>query len=284
MSIPFLLQACIRQRLSAAGMGLLTLLALPLSANAAIALQQSRVIFNGDKKSTSLLVNNQNPHAPYLAQGWIEDDSGKKINGPLLVLPPIQRIEPGAKTQIKIQGLPTLNLLRQDRETLFYLNLREIPPKNAAANTLNIALQNRIKVFYRPVALAAPFGQLATPWHSTLVMEKQADAWRITNPSAYYITLVEARRGGSAAAAGNGTEPITGAAQADTPRGNIADVRIFTPLMLAPGASETLPGTAADYGNAPVFTYLNDYGGRPEITFRCNSNSCSVTANQVPRD
>ena len=109
MSIPFLLQACIRQRLSAAGMGLLTLLALPLSANAAIALQQSRVIFNGDKKSTSLLVNNQNPHAPYLAQGGIEDDSGKKINGPLLVLPPIQRIEPGAKTQIKIQGLPTLN-------------------------------------------------------------------------------------------------------------------------------------------------------------------------------
>ena len=109
MSLPLLQQTSPRQRLSAAGLELLTLPALPLSANTAIALQQSRTIFNGDKKSASLLVNNQNPHAPYLAQGWIEDDSGKKINGPLLVLPPIQRIEPGAKTQIKIQGLPTLN-------------------------------------------------------------------------------------------------------------------------------------------------------------------------------
>lgn len=239
---------------------LLALIVITCPAEAAIALQQSRVIFNGEKSSASLLVNNQNQHAPYLAQGWIENEQGKKIHGPLLLLPPIQRIEPGAQSQIKIRGLPAANLLRQDRETLFWLNLREIPPRHSSPNTLNIALQNRIKVFYRPAALKAPPGELATPWHTQLVLEQQGDRLQIRNPSPYYITLVEAQS-----------------------RAQGQAVPGFTPLMLAPAASETLPGKAADYGNTPVLTYLNDYGGRPEIAFRCEARRCSVISNRVPK-
>ncbi|WP_223346554.1 fimbria/pilus periplasmic chaperone, partial [Escherichia coli] len=40
-----------------------------------------------------------------------------------------------------------------DRESLFYYNVREIPPKSGKANTLQIALQTRIKLFWRPKAL-----------------------------------------------------------------------------------------------------------------------------------
>ena len=98
---------------------LLGLLALPHMTTAAIALQQTRVIFDGDKTSASLLVNNQNPTAPYLAQGWREDAQGKKIQGPLLLLPPIQRIEAGAASQIKIQSLPAASLLRQIAKRCF---------------------------------------------------------------------------------------------------------------------------------------------------------------------
>lgn len=227
-------------------------------AHAAISLQQTRVIFDGDKSSDSLLVNNQNTTTPYLAQGWIEDEYGKRVQGPLLVLPPIQRIEPGEKSQIKIQALPAARLLRQDRETLFYLNLREIPPRNEGGNTLQIALQNRIKIFYRPAALKN--NDLATPWQSQLVLNMRDNRWQITNPSAYYITLVDA--------------------QVSQQGPHVAS---FTPFMLAPGASEMLPGNAANYGKTPIFTYLNDYGGRPEITFKCDSQQCNVIANQVPR-
>ena len=233
---------------------IVAMLAAPLPARAALALQQTRVIFNGDSTSASLLVNNQNSTAPYLAQGWIEDEAGKKVRRPLLVLPPLQRIEPGASSQVKILALPDVNLLRQDRETLFYLNLREIPPRNGRPNTFNIALQNRIKLFYRPAALKAPLGELASPWLSQLVLEKRGDGWRISNPSAYYVTLVAAR-----------------------------GVSAFSPLMLAPGASAPLPGDIANYGSAPVLTYLNDYGGRPEVTFGCAAARCTVTANRVPR-
>lgn len=241
----------LRITLSTAG---IAILAAPLHARAALALQQSRIIFNGDNTSASLLVNNQNSTAPYLAQGWIEDEAGKKVRRPLLVLPPLQRIEPGARSQVKILALPDVNLLRQDRETLFYLNLREIPPRNDRLNTFNIALQNRIKLFYRPAALKAAPDELASPWLSQLVLEKQEESWRVSNPSAYYVTLVEAR-----------------------------GVSSFTPLMLAPGASAPLPGTIANDGSAPVLTYLNDYGGRPEITFDCAAARCTVTANRVPR-
>ena len=96
--------------------------------SAAIALDRTRVIFNGDDKSVSMSISNENKQLPYLAQGWIEDADGKKISSPLTVLPPVQRLEPGAKSQVKVQGLPAANTLPQDRETLFYFNLREIPP------------------------------------------------------------------------------------------------------------------------------------------------------------
>lgn len=73
---------------------------------AAIALDRTRVIFDGSQKSVSLNISNQNKQLPYLAQGWIEDEQGNKIQSPLTVLPPVQRIEPGKPSQVKIRGMP----------------------------------------------------------------------------------------------------------------------------------------------------------------------------------
>lgn len=56
-------------------------------ASAAIALDRTRVILNGGDKSMSLNISNQNKQLPYLAQGWIEDEQGNKINTPLTVVP-----------------------------------------------------------------------------------------------------------------------------------------------------------------------------------------------------
>ncbi|MDI5829489.1 fimbria/pilus periplasmic chaperone, partial [Salmonella enterica subsp. enterica serovar Kentucky] len=39
-------------------------------------------------------------------------------------------IEPSAIGQVKIQGMPALASLPQDRENLFYYNVREIPPQS----------------------------------------------------------------------------------------------------------------------------------------------------------
>ncbi|WIF62916.1 fimbria/pilus periplasmic chaperone [Enterobacter cloacae] len=231
----------------AAGTGLLA-----PSSWAAIALDRTRVIVNGTDKAVALNVSNQNKQLPYLAQGWIEDAQGNKITSPLVVLPPIQRIEPGEKSQVKIQILPAANLLAQDRETLYYFNLREIPPKSDKPNTLQIALQTRIKLFYRPVSIVASRADLATPWQEKLTLTRQGDRYRVINPTPYFVTLVDANAKGGKSVAG------------------------FEPLMIAPRASAELKVSASMLGEAPVLTYVNDYGGRPTLTFSCSGTDCQV--------
>lgn len=225
---------------------------LTTQAQAAIALDRTRIIFAGGDKSVSLSVNNDNPQLPYLAQGWIEDVQGNKVTSPLTVLPPVQRIEPGAKSQIKVQALPMVNQLPQDRETLYYFNLREIPPKSTKSNTLQIALQTRIKLFYRPKALVKTTVEMATPWQEQLTLTKQGDRYLVNNPTPYYVTLVDAGRQKGVSAPG------------------------FEPLMLDPKGSAALGVSASALGDTPVLTYVNDYGGRPLLTFRCGGTDCQL--------
>ncbi|CAI2513852.1 Chaperone protein papD precursor [Serratia proteamaculans] len=226
-------------------------------AQAAIALDRTRVIFNGDSKSVSLNISNENKQLPYLAQGWIEDAQGNKIASPLTVLPPVQRLEPGAQSQVKVQGLPGAAGLPQDRESLFYFNLREIPPKSDKPNTLQLALQTRIKLFYRPKAIAVTNSEAAVPWQEQLTLSKQGDKYQVSNPTAYYVTLVD------------GSSKKDGASAPG-----------FEPLMVAPKSSDTLSVSAAALGATPVLTYVNDYGGRPQLTFRCSGASCQVNADK----
>nr|WP_139375561.1 fimbria/pilus periplasmic chaperone [Serratia marcescens] len=225
--------------------------ALAPTAQAAIALDRTRVIFDGGVQSVSLSVSNQNKQLPYLAQGWLEDEQGNKIQSPLTVLPPVQRIEPGKPSQVKIQALPAAKMLPQDRETLYYFNLREIPPKSNKPNSLQIALQTRIKLFYRPAAIAPE--RNAAPWQEQLTLSKQGDKYVVNNPTPYYVTLVDA-------ASRKGVEGAKG----------------FEPLMVPPKGSLPLTVSAGSVGNSPVLTYINDYGGRPQLSFNCAGTVCKV--------
>lgn len=78
------------------------------NAHAAIALDRTRAIITGEDKSISLNVSNENKQLPYLAQGWIENGQGEKVSDPFTVLPPVQRIEPGAKAKSKFKHYPVL--------------------------------------------------------------------------------------------------------------------------------------------------------------------------------
>jgi chaperone protein PapD len=222
-------------------------------ASAAIALDRTRVILNGGDKSMSLNISNQNKQLPYLAQGWIEDEQGNKINTPLTVVPPVQRVEPGALSQLKVQTLPAISQLAQDRETLYYFNLREIPPRSDKANTLQIALQTRIKLFYRPESIVPQKTDLSTPWQEKLQLTRQGDRYQVNNPTPYYVTLVDAT---------------------DKKEGKTAVG--FEPLMIAPKSQSMLSVSAAALGSKPVLTYVNDFGGRPKLIFGCTGSTCSV--------
>jgi chaperone protein PapD len=249
-------QDCImKKRLLAAAIGACGLMALA-PGYGAISLDRTRVIFNGDSKSVSLNISNENTQLPYLAQGWIEDASGAKITSPLIVLPPVQRVDPGAKSQLKIQALPATAQLAQDRETLYWFNLREIPPRSEKPNTLQIALQTRIKMFYRPASIVPTKAELANPWQEKLTLERKGDSYQVNNPTPYFVTLVDAGSRKDQSASG------------------------FKPVMVEPFGNARLGVSAAALGSAPVITYINDYGGRPTLTFRCAGAACQVEKSQ----
>ena len=231
----------------------LLILGLSPSAHAAVGLDRTRVIFDGGKEATSVNITNNNTQLPYLAQGWIEDEAGNKITSPLIVLPPVQLLEPGKQSQVKVQALPAAKSLPQDRETVYYFNLREIPPRSDKPNTLQIALQTRIKLFYRPSAIAPSQQDLSNPWQEKLTLNRDGEAYWVINPTPYYVTLVDARSSKEG-------KTIPG----------------FEPVMVPPKGSLSLGPIAKALGTTPYLAYVNDYGGRPLMAFSCSGDVCTV--------
>lgn len=228
----------------------LALMAALPAANAAISLDRTRAIFLSDATSISLNIINENKDLPFLAQSWLEDEQHQKITAPLIVLPPLQRVEAGERSVVRITKTTGAERLAQDRESLFYFNLREIPPKSSKTNVMQLALQTQIKLFYRPKAIVVPKGQI---WQEKLVFHKSATGMTIENPTPFYIILTGMARN---------TQKQGG--------GEIAD---FQPMMLAPKSSESVKLRDSNL-NSFVVTYINDYGGHPELRFQCNGNLC----------
>ncbi|BEJ48004.1 fimbria/pilus periplasmic chaperone [Aeromonas dhakensis] len=220
--------------------------------NAAITLDRTRVIFPGDSNALSMKVTNQNKDLPYLAQAWMEDENGKKINSPFTVLPPIQRVEPDSTTILQVRSLPVVNLLPQDKESLFYFNVREIPPQSDKANVLQLALQTKVKFFYRPQALVVAPDSNKAPWQEQLTLYPEGASYRLDNPTPYYVTVVEA------ATSAKG-EALAG----------------FEGVMLAPNSSSLLNLGGKTLGSTPSFIYVDDYGGRRQLNYQCAA-SCKV--------
>lgn len=217
-----------------------------LSVGAAVSLDRTRAVFPGDAKSISLNIGNENKQVPYLAQAWLENAEGVKITtGPLVVTPPVQRLEPGAKGIVRVATGPGAKVLPQDRESLFYFNLREIPPRSDKPNVLQIALQTRIKLFYRPAGIVKAPG---TVWQDQLVLTRQGNGYRIENPTPYYITVIG-----------------IGGSKADAEKGQ------FEPVMVPPKGNVMAISKIHD---APYLTYINDYGGRPTLSFKCDTGRC----------
>ena len=129
----------------------LLLLVASLCSHAALQPDRTRIVFNANDKATSLRVDNRSDKLPYLAYSWLENEKGEKSDDLLVALPPIQRLEPKATTQVRIVKQASTTKLPGDRETLCFYNMREIPPapeKNSDHAVLQVAIQSRITIAY----------------------------------------------------------------------------------------------------------------------------------------
>ncbi|ENH1949995.1 fimbria/pilus periplasmic chaperone [Salmonella enterica] len=157
------------------------------TASAAINADRTRIIMNGQEKAVSVTLNNDSRDTPFLAQSWVDDGNGKRTNA-LMVLPPLQRIDGGQKAQVRIMQVQGggLGALPQDRETLFWFNVRGVPPKPDTTNVLQLALQSRLKLFYRPAAIVRGSNDMP---EKKLVVEREGTTLTLSNPTPYYITV-----------------------------------------------------------------------------------------------
>lgn len=160
-------------------------------AMAGISVGSTRVIFDGAKSDVSVPIHNTDSRS-YLVQSWVDDKDGHKA--PFLVTPPLVRVDANKGLALKIIRTGELP---QDRESVLYFNVKEIPPKAEGENVLQLAVRTRIKLFYRPAQLAGRPEQAPTllQWH--VVRDAQGKfELEVKNPSAYAVTVVDATADG----------------------------------------------------------------------------------------
>ncbi|WP_442996148.1 MULTISPECIES: fimbria/pilus periplasmic chaperone [unclassified Serratia (in: enterobacteria)] len=158
---------------------------------AGMTISGTRIIFPGAEREKTVRTTNKG-NMPLLAQVWVDDGSANddinSVKVPFTVTPPVYRVEPGKGQSIRLiyNGMN----LPQDRESVFWFNLLEIPPmKDAAKETdhLELAFRTRIKIFYRPTVLKSSSTNEVDKLKWEII--SPAKGIKVTNPTPYYYSF-----------------------------------------------------------------------------------------------
>jgi chaperone protein EcpD len=167
---------------------------------ASVIISGTRVVYPAGDREITVKTDNTGKQ-PVLVQAWIDDGDLKSRPGtvkvPFVLMPPVFRIDPAKGQTIRI--VYTGDPLPQDRESVFWLNVLEIPPKvddSASTTALQLAFRSRIKLFFRPAGLDGEGAAAAAKGIQWAVVPDQGGKGhelRATNPSAFNVTVLKAQ-------------------------------------------------------------------------------------------
>ena len=221
-------------------------------ATAGVVVDGTRVVYPAVKREVTISIHNTG-ETPSLVQAWLDAGDSHAKPGeskvPFVLTPPLFRLDP-----TKVQSLRlvyTQDPLPEDRESLFWLNVLDIPPRAAAnseqPNQLELAFKHRMKVFFRPAGLAgsAADAPARLTW-KMLSKDGKLVGIEASNPTAYHVSLIQV----TATASGH---PVVAKAE-----------------MVDPFASrrfDVADPVAAPSGSVPLeYWFVNDYGGNVKAT------------------
>lgn len=222
--------------------------------HAEIILHGTRIIYPSDAREVSLQLSN-NGTTPSLVQAWIDDGNSKSTpdesNVPFIITPPISRVEPTKGQTLRITALPSASQLNQNKESIFWLNVLDIPPKPEGKkqvnneplpnNFLQLAIRSRIKFFYRPANLKENIDTFS----EKIQWVKNGETLLIKNPTPFYITMSSIFQ-----------------------EVNHQKIDLLKQgLMLSPFSEDHIKLKNSNITNMS-FVYINDYGGRIEQTIK----------------
>jgi chaperone protein EcpD len=236
-----------------AGAALLACSLFASSVQANVLIGGTRVVFPAKENEVTVRLTSQNT-MPVLIQAWIDrgdpQSSPDKAEAPFLISPPLFRMD--AKKEQNLRIVFTQEPLPADRESLFWLNVLEVPPQAVGVaqdeNLLQIALRSRLKLFYRPAALVGEPEKAPSQLTWKVVPDGQGYAVEIHNPTPYHISFSKL------------TLDVAG--QPHTV--DEAGVSMIAPMsnlrLSAPGLAQAPAGTPIN------FSVINDYGGNSDFT------------------
>ncbi|WP_181314903.1 fimbria/pilus periplasmic chaperone [Photobacterium phosphoreum] len=119
------------------------------SANAALALDVTRYIYNGNTSFISAIANNESDKM-YGGQVWIDNITESDTRPTFVTTPSFFKINGKGRQVFRIMKMS--DHMPKDKESIYWLNLQEIPPANKG-NGLSMAIRTRVKLIYRPEAI-----------------------------------------------------------------------------------------------------------------------------------
>jgi chaperone protein EcpD len=227
------------------------LTALP-NAFAGVVIDGTRVVYPAAKREVTINIRNVS-EAPSLVQTWLDTGNSSSKPGeskvPFVLTPPLFRLDPTKSQSMRL--VYTQDPLPQDRESLFWLNVLDIPPRSATnpdmPNQLELAFKHRMKVFFRPAGLkgSAADAPAQLKW-KLLSKDGKLVAIQADNPTAYHVSLTQV----TPALDGH---PVAAKAEMIGPFSS-GTFNLETPA--------NMPGGAV----AIEYTSVNDYGGNVKAT------------------
>jgi fimbrial chaperone protein len=175
-------------RRSLAGLLMMAVTGYCSQVEAGVALGSTRVIYPAGQKQVQLAVTNNDEKSTYLIQSWIENANGKR-DGLFIITPPLFSMKGKKENTLRIIDA-TNKTLPQDRESLFWVNVKAIPAIDKSKlndNMLQLAIISRIKFYYRPANLALSPDQAA----GKLRFQRNGSGLKLVNPTPYYLTVTD---------------------------------------------------------------------------------------------
>lgn len=168
-------------------------------AYASVQLDRTRVIYHANEREMTVQVLNDGT-APVLIQAWMDkgeiNAAPATIEVPFVLTPVTFRLNPGKGQALRM--VYTKEPLPKDKESLFWLDVQEVPPKSKPTtgeqtNVLEFSFRTRIKVLFRPQGLPGDANKAPEQVTWTLVRDADGKGYAIqgSNPTPYYVNLGE---------------------------------------------------------------------------------------------
>lgn len=204
------------------------------AAQAGVVVGGTRLIYDSGKKEASIAISNPDKNT-YLIQSWVDSHSTDKnvsvARAPFIVTPPLFRLDSNQQNILRV--VRAGGNLPENKESLFWLNIKSIPSAEKKENTLQIAVKTRIKLIFRPGGIKSTLDAAAR----SLSWEQSGGRLKVTNPSPFYITFFNVKVNG---------------------------IAVDKATMVAPQSEASFELPARITSGALSWQFINDYGGTSE--------------------